>query len=341
MTSTPNDTANELLNPIFQDEEDDDTSFQEFSHVQSNKQSSVTPVRNSIKSPIDLLSSSSSEQVATLHTSSLSMNLSMTQSLLRPKARRPDGTEPVVLQASSSQPTSNSSSSKLPWNHLTFPRALTSRGKLNVTITSKRQLPSLPALQVSPEQKRVPDEQFDTNQLYQLLDHLDEHSHRSSPVDFISMLDQLSLSTVLDQSAQPISQESTNAHSASDDSDEAILPEFFDHPLPSAQEKRFYTTFTIPLSDPTTLRLYVMTCSIVQFSASIYLPYSVLAGRRPHLASSKQTSFTPVRSKRKNYTCQVTAVESSLNLPELKPNDILLKVRPQTKCMRTPRYLDQ
>ena len=164
------------------------------------------------------------------------------------------------------------------------------------------------------------------NQLYQLLDHLDEHSNRSSPADFITMLDQLSLSPVLDPSPQPISKESSNDQEPSDDVDEIILPEFFDHPLPTAQEKRFYTTFAIPLTDPSTLRLYVMTCSIVQFSASIYIPYSVLAGRRPVLASSKQTSFTPVRSKRKNYTCQVTAVESSLNLPELKPNDILLKV---------------
>jgi hypothetical protein len=70
-----------------------------------------------------------------------------------------------------------------------------------------------------------------------------------------------------------------------------------------------------------------MTLSTVQLSASILLPYSMINGRRPLLQCSKQTHFKQIHSKQKKYTCQVTAVESSLNIAQIQQNDIILKVK--------------
>ena len=111
-----------------------------------------------------------------------------------------------------------------------------------------------------------------------------------------------------------------------DASQDTTPPNLFDQSLPSAHETHFYTTITIQMDNPKKLSLYTMTLGTVQFSTSLLLPYSILTGRRPLLACSTRTDFKPVRSKRHRYTCQVTAIESSLNNQPLKQNDILLKV---------------
>ncbi len=70
-----------------------------------------------------------------------------------------------------------------------------------------------------------------------------------------------------------------------------------------------------------------MTLSIVQLSASILLPYSILNGRRPLLKCSNETCFKKIHSKQQMNTCQVTAIESSRNINQLQQNDIILKVK--------------
>ena len=254
-----------------------------------------------------------------------SLNLVLKQTLYVPKPQRPDGTEITVSSTkSSSLPTS---ANVLSLNHCCFPRSLTSRGKLSSTSSSKRQLPSLPVAQSS-EQKHVQHERFNANQLYDLLDHLDTNLTQNSSLDFTQMLDQLTLTmgteTDHDEINGSLSIE-TNAH-REEKKEENILPNLFNQPISSTQEKRFYTTFTLNIDDPKSLLLYTMTLSTVQLSASILLPYSILNGRRPLLKCSNQTNFKEICSKQRKYTSQVTAIESSLALHQLKQNDIVLKV---------------
>ena len=290
-------------------------------------------VHNSIQSPIEQLPSSPLEQIQSLHSSTLSSHRSITPTLCKPQARRADGTELIVISSSSSSSIQlpQMSTHVLPWNHCSFPRALSSRGKVKTTTVSKRQLPSLPMGQ-SIEVKSMSSEQFDKNQLYQLLDNLeqtDELSSSTSTKDFTKMLDQLTMSPVLNHSIDyEMSMDNLSSidYEKVNHVDETVLPDFFDHPLPSAQEKQFYTTLTISVNDLRHLSLYTMTFSTVQLSSSICLPYSILNGRRPSLKSSKQTHFKPIRSKRPNYNCQITAIDTSVNHHQLKQNDIILKV---------------
>ena len=69
-----------------------------------------------------------------------------------------------------------------------------------------------------------------------------------------------------------------------------------------------------------------MTFSTVQLTASIQLPYSILNGRRPLIKCSNQTNFKQIHSKQPKSIYQVTAIEFSLNIPQIQQNDILLKV---------------
>ena len=327
MTSTPNETAHELLSPIFHDEDN----IQELSNVHSRDSSLNTSqtkvVRNSIErgthhspAPFDKAEPIYSSRTA----SSTSLNHSLTQTLFKPKARRPDGSEVPIFPANHSF--THVSSHETPFDYSCFPRSLKSREKCNLnSSSSKRQLPSVPIAH-SDEEKSIEYAQFDTHQLYHLLDHLDNESQASSPsMDFTRMLDQLTLSTCTNPHPfrSPANQSLVEDLDASRDT---TPPNLFDQSLPSAQETHFYTTITIPMDNPKNLSLYTMTLGTVQFSTSLLLPYSILMGRRPLLVGSTQTDFKPVRSKRQRYTCQVTAIESSLKTQPLKQNDILLKV---------------
>jgi hypothetical protein len=141
------------------------------------------------------------------------------------------------------------------------------------------------------------------------------------------MLDQLTLSTVIHNDHEQINNLSTESLSLiNDEEEENILPNLFDQSS-LTQEKLFYTTLNINIDDPANIFLYTMTLSTVQLSASILLPYSMINGRRPLLQCSKQTHFKQIHSKQKKYTCQVTAVESSLNIAQIQQNDIILKVK--------------
>jgi hypothetical protein len=166
--------------------------------------------------------------------------------------------------------------------------------------------------------------------LYDFLDHLDNKSDQSSYTDFTKMLDQLSLSTVThhnqDKISHSLSAENLSLNNDNDNPEEHIFPNLFDQSSSLTHDKLFYTTLTITIDDPKNIFLYTMTLSTVQLSASMLLPYSILNGRRPLLKSSKQTLFKQIRSKQQKYTCQVIAIESSVNIKQLQQNDIILKV---------------
>jgi len=279
-----------------------------------------------MESFIDQHHSVSIEKTETLNSLTSSLNQSLTQTLYVPKACRSDGTE--IDHSPSKSPLPNASSSVLLFNLCHFPRSLTSRGQTNTNSTLKRQLPSLPIVQSS-EQK-----QFNSDQLYGLLDHLDNNSTQYSHNDFTKILDQLTLSNVIHNNQDEINKNSSmenlsliDINNNEEEEEENILPNLFYQPLSSAEEKRFYSRLTINIDDPKNIFLYTMTLSTVQLSASILLPYSILNGRRPFLECSNQTHFKPIHSKQKKYTYQVTAIESSLNNEQLQQNDILLKVK--------------
>ncbi|CAF3232657.1 unnamed protein product [Rotaria socialis] len=325
-TSTPNDTSNESITHEFHDDE-----IQELSNVQSVNISFIDSQANHIDSPIHENNSSLLEKTETINSSTSSLNDSLTQIIYAPKARRPDGTEVVCSSPNSPLPYASSSISLL--NHIHFPRSLTSSEKLKTRATSKRQLPFLPCLQSS-DDNEIQHEQFDTNQLYDLLDHLEKDSNQDSQIDFTEKLDQLTLSNVIYHHQEPIQTDfSTENQSLINHNDQDyILPNLFNQSPSSTQEKLFYTTLTIPVDDPKNIFLYTMTASTVQISASILVPYSILGGRRPVLKCSKQTHFKQIRSKQQKHICQVTAIESSLNLKDLQQNDIILKINDRSVC---------
>ena len=188
---------------------------------------------------------------------------------------------------------------------------------MNTSSPSKRQLPSLPTVQI------VEEKQFQTDNLYDLLDHLDNHSTN----EFTDKLEQLRLSNVLQSSHEEIN--NIAAEEEEEKEQENIPPpNFFHQPSSSSiQEELFYSVSTIHLDDPSNLSLYIMTLSTVQLSASILFPYSILNGRRPLLKCSNGTNFKQIPSKKTKSTYQVTAIESSLNNNQLQQNDILLKVK--------------
>ena len=215
----------------------------------------------------------------------------------------------------------HASSNILLFNHCHFPRSLTSREKQNSTLSTKRQLPSLPIIQ------SIESKQFQADQLYNLLDNLDNNSNQSLENNFTNILDQLTLSTVVIQHQQDeINNNDTNLIDQEEE-EENIHPNLFSQTFLTSQEKLFYSKLTININDIKNLFLYTMTLSTVQLSASILLPYSILNGRRPLLKCSNETNFKKYSSKqKKNYTYQVTAIESCLNNEQFQQNDILLQV---------------
>ncbi|CAF3628949.1 unnamed protein product, partial [Rotaria sp. Silwood2] len=104
---------------------------------------------------------------------------SVIKTLHKPIARRADGSEVKVISKENSL--QYTTSNVLPFNHCYFPRSLLSREQININKITKRQLPSPPI------------EQYNKNQLFHLLDQLD---NECSPVDFATILDQLTLSSV-------------------------------------------------------------------------------------------------------------------------------------------------
>ncbi|CAF3602001.1 unnamed protein product [Adineta steineri] len=339
-TSTPNDTTNELTTSTFQVDES-----QELSDVQSPNTSFIDSQTNPAESSIHQHHSSLFEKLETLNSSSASSTQLLTQTLYAPKARRADGSE-IILSSSSSSSISQSplpgvSSNISLYNHSYLPRSLTSRTKLNTSSTSKRQLPSLPTIQSTEqqqqqqEQQQVSHEQFNPDQLYDLLDNLDNKSNQYSMNDFTKKLEQLSLSTVIHNSEDQLNNNNNNSSlieniSINNDNEENILPNLFNHSLLSSQEKHFYTTLKFNMDTINDIFLYTMTLSTVQLSASILLPYSILMGRRPLIKSSNETCFKEIHTKQQKNTCQVTAIESSLNTKQLQQNDILLQINDQS-----------
>ncbi|CAF2817031.1 unnamed protein product [Rotaria sp. Silwood2] len=328
VTSTPNDTPHESTTPIFHDDE-----IQELSNVQSTHISFIDSQENHIDSSIHEHNLSLLENVDTINSLTSSLNDSLTQTLFAPKALRPDGTEMIL--SSSKSPLAHASSNILLISQVYFPRSLTLRGKMNTNSTSKRQLPSIPCLQANEKNENQHD-QFDTKQLYDLLDHLDNGPKQYSNKDFTKMLDQLTLSTVIHNNQDQINTNfsienlSLFNNNINNYDEETIFPNLFDQSLPSTQEKLYYTTLTINMDDLKNIFLYTMTISTVQISASILVPYSILSGRRPVLKCSKQTHFKQIHSKQQKYTCQVTAIESSFSIQQLQQNDIILKINDQS-----------
>jgi hypothetical protein len=247
------------------------------------------------------------QQLSSLEQSSTSsLNSSISKTLYRPKARRADGTEVIVN--STETPLHRASSDVLIFHHCYFPRSLTSRVQNNTNTISERPLSSSPI------------EQYDNKQLFHLLDQIETEN---SSVDFTTILDQLTLSSI--QTHQ--SDDSISLSSDGEDEDQENIfsfPNLFDQ---SSLFDEYYTTFTLNINDPRKLFIYTMTIGIVQLSPSLTIPYSLLNGRRPLLQCSIQTNFKRIRSKRQQYNCQVTAIESFTNMKHLKENDIILKVR--------------
>lgn len=248
----------------------------------------------------------------------------LTETLHAPKPLRADGTEVVRLPPSKTPLKQGPSSISL-LNHCHFPRALTSQGKTLTSSMLKRQLPILPIVHQS-EEKR-----YSTEEVYDLLDHLDNHSS----THFTDKLNRLSLSTVIQQHHERINgttnQEDFDHEEENDNYDDEEKENIFPHLFESSsstttQEKLFFSKLDIDMENPNNLLLYTMTLSTVQISASILLPYSILNGRRPLLKCSKQTNFRRIQSKQPRHTCQVTAIESCSTSKQLQPNDIILKV---------------
>ncbi|CAF0894170.1 unnamed protein product [Rotaria sp. Silwood1] len=254
-----------------------------------------------------LSSSTSLEQSLT---SSSSLNHSIIKILYKPIAQRADGSE--IKISSTENSLQYTTSNVLPFNHCYFPRSLLSREQNNTNKITKRQLPSHPI------------EQYDKNQLFHLLDHLD---NECSSVDFTTMLDQLTLSSVQIQNID-------NNISLINDDDEyddkeniLIKTNLFDE---SSSLSDYYTISTFNIDDPRKLTLYTMTTGTVQLKPSCLIPYSILNGRRPLLQCSIETNFKQIRSKRQKHICQVTAIESLIDMKYLKENDIILKINNQS-----------
>ena len=250
---------------------------------------------------------------------------SLAQDLHAPIPRRSDGTE-ILRSPSSKLPLTKGPPNVLLFNHCHFPRALTSHGKAQTSSISKRQLPSLPSVQKSEEK------QYSTEEVYDLLDQLDNHSS----THFTDKLNRLTLSTVIQQHHEMINgtinqEDLSEVEEEGDDYDneekENIFPNLFEPSSSTTeQEKLFYSTLDVGMDDANNLLLYTMTLGTVQLSASMLLPYSILNGRRPSLKCSERTNFKRIRSKQPKHTCQVTAIESCSTSKQLQPNDIILRV---------------
>lgn len=337
VTSTPNDTANDSITNISHDYE-----TQELLNIPSVNLSFIDSEANHIESLVDPDHSLILDKIETINSSSSSLDVSFTQILHAPIARRPDGTEMVPPSSSSKSPSHSASSNILLFKQVYFPRSLTSRGKKDTTSQLKRKLPSSAGShQQSSQQNQVYQEQFDTKQLYDLLDHLDDDSDPKSHINFAQKLNQLTLSTVMHSDQDSIISTKCSIENLScinqdnnDDDNTSSLPNLFSPSSSlSTQEKLFYTTLTFNINDPQNIFLYTMTISIVQISSSIMVPYSILTGRRPVLKCSKQTNFKRFRSNQQKHTYPVTAIETTANLKQFQPNDIILKVKMIVKEM--------
>ncbi|CAF4463367.1 unnamed protein product [Rotaria sp. Silwood2] len=248
---------------------------------------------------------SSSEQSLTS-----SSYYSVIKTLHKPIARRADGSEVKVISKENSL--QYTTSNVLPFNHCYFPRSLLSREQININKITKRQLPSPPI------------EQYNKNQLFHLLDQLD---NECSPVDFATILDQLTLSSVQIQQIDNSSISLINNDEYDDNENIFIIPNLFDESLSLSD---YYTISTFNIDDPRKMTLYTMTIGTVQLKPSCLIPYSILNGRRPLLQSSIETDFKQVRSKRQKHICQVTAIESLTDIEYLRENDIILKINNQS-----------
>jgi hypothetical protein len=239
--------------------------------------------------------------------SSSSSTSSIIKTLHKPIARRADGSEIIIN--STERPLHHASSNILLFKHCHFPRSLKSQEQVTTSIISEKQLPYSPI------------EQFDNNQLFHLLDQIETEC---SPMNFTTMLNQLTLSTV------QTNEINNNISLINDNQDEIkeniiiINPNLFDQ---SSLSHDYYTTFTLNIDNPKKIFVYTMTIGIVQLSPCLTVPYSILNGRRPLLECSIETNFKKIHTKRSNHTCQVIAIESLTNIESLKENDILLKVR--------------
>jgi hypothetical protein len=234
---------------------------------------------------------------------------SITNTLHKPKVRRADGTEIIVTETI--KPLRRASSNLLIFHHCYFPRSLKSHEQIHASTTSEKQVSS---------SSSSPIEQYDNHQLFHLLDQIENDC---SPIDFTTMLNQLTLSSVeTHQTDNQISFRSD--HEDEEKENTFIIPNLFEQ---SSLSRDYYTTFTVNIDDPRKMSVYTMTIGIVQLSPSLTFPYSILNGRRPLLQCSIRTSFKQIHSKRSKHTCQVTAIESLTNIESLKENDIILKVR--------------
>lgn len=292
------------------------------SKVHSSSISSIDSQANHIESPIDEQQSKCYEKLETLNSSTPSL----TQPLYTPTPRRADGTE-VERSSFTKRPSSAQGTSHiLLFNHCHFPRALTSHGKVQTNSPSKRQLPTLPIVHKSEEQ------QYPSDEVYDLLDHLDNHSS----AHFTEKLNQMTLSTIIQQHHQEkingtMDEENQREFDDDDDDDEEekenVFSNLFEQPLLSTtQEKLFYSVLNFNIDNPKIFSLYTMTLSTVQLSASVLLPYSILNGRRPVLKCSRRTNFKRIHSKQPKHTFQVTAIESCSTNEQFQLNDIILKV---------------
>lgn len=217
----------------------------------------------------------------------------------RPIARRADGTEIVAI--STKNPLEKASPNVLLFKHCYFPRKLFSTAQTKTSTITKSQ-------SLSP-----PIEQYDKNQLFDLLDHLE---NQCSIIDFTTMLDQLNASSIPTQQVDDI--EYTEKEY------DFTIPNLFDQ---FSSLHNYFTTLTFDIEDSRKISIYTMTLSTVQLSPSNLFPYSILNGRRPLLQCSTHTDFKRIRSKQDKDIYQVTAIESSANIKDVKENDIILKVR--------------
>lgn len=276
--------------------------------MNTTNNSVVSNISSDENQPNFFLNTDESQSSSLEQSSTPSINHPIIKTLVKPKVRRADGKEITV------NPTERrlrrASSDVLIFHHCHFPRSLKAREQMTTSIISEKRTPSPPI------------EQYDNNELYHLLDQIENDC---TSIDFTTMLNQLTLTTV-----QTDNNNNNNSLSVISENEDEIkenilnMPNLFE--LPSLS-REYYTTFNIDIENPKEVSVYTMTISTVQLSPSLTVPYSILTGRRPLLQCSNQTNFKQIHSKRSKHTCQVTAIESLTNIESLKENDIILKVK--------------
>jgi len=238
---------------------------------------------------------------------SSSSSSSTRQTVHRPKARRADGTE--IISTSTRPRLRRASSDLMIFHHCHFPRSL----KSHKIVEEQEQQHSI----LSSTSYTI--EQYDNNQVMHLLDQLDTQGCSSN--DFTAMLDQLTMTTVHIENS--LSETSSKSILENNENSFVLLPNLFDQ---SGLSDDYYQILNVVIDDSNKISIYTMTIGIVQLSPSLIVPYSILNGRRPFLQCSNRTNFKRIQSKQVKQTCQVTAIESIINIESLQENDILLKV---------------